>query len=44
MKIVYVSRLEYRKGTDLLIDVIPSIIDLYGQKVSFIIGGDGNKM
>jgi phosphatidylinositol glycan class A protein len=34
--------LVYRKGTDLLVDVIPKICKLY-PKVEFIIAGDGPK-
>ena len=40
--IVSVSRQAYRKGTDLLIEVIPEICGLY-PNVNFIIGGDGPK-
>ncbi|KAJ3112901.1 hypothetical protein HDU96_004027 [Phlyctochytrium bullatum] len=40
--IVCVSRLVYRKGTDLLVAVIPIICDLFPE-VQFIIGGDGPK-
>jgi phosphatidylinositol glycan class A protein len=39
---VHVSRLSYRKGTDLLIDIIPTILKKY-PNVHFIIGGDGDK-
>ena len=42
INIVHVSRLSYRKGTDLLIDIIPEICRKY-KNVHFIIGGDGNK-
>lgn len=41
--IVYISRLQYRKGVDLLIGIIPIIIQKYSH-VKFLIGGDGNKM
>ena len=34
--------MSYRKGTDLLIDIIPAICKKY-KNVHFIIGGDGNK-
>ncbi|KAJ3358007.1 hypothetical protein HDU83_000064 [Entophlyctis luteolus] len=40
--IVVISRLAYRKGTDLLVSVIPPICLRYPQ-VEFIIGGDGVK-
>ncbi|KAJ3196065.1 hypothetical protein HK101_010166 [Irineochytrium annulatum] len=40
--IVVVSRLVYRKGTDLLVAVIPRICALYPE-VNFLIGGDGPK-
>jgi phosphatidylinositol N-acetylglucosaminyltransferase subunit A len=33
----------YRKGVDLLIDIIPEIIRKYPQ-VNFILGGDGDKL
>lgn len=42
INIVYVSRLMYRKGVDLLIGIIPKIIAMYNN-VNFIIGGDGDK-
>jgi phosphatidylinositol glycan class A protein len=35
--------LTYRKGTDLLVDIIPEILRKY-PNVYFIIGGDGPKM
>ena len=38
--IVVVSRLVYRKGMDLLIDLIPPICEAY-PKVDFLIGGGG---
>lgn len=40
--IVILSRLVYRKGADLLVDVIPEVCRLYPQ-VRFIVGGDGPK-
>ena len=40
--IVVVSRLVYRKGMDLLIDVIPRICKRF-PNVDFLIGGDGDK-
>lgn len=43
IKIVYVSRLQYRKGVDLLIGLIPRILDQF-DNVKFIIGGGGDKM
>jgi phosphatidylinositol glycan class A protein len=43
INIVFVSRLQYRKGVDLLIGLIPNIVSLY-PNVNFIIGGDGDKM
>ena len=42
IKIVVVSRLVYRKGSDILATVIPDICDKY-PNVDFIIGGDGPK-
>lgn len=42
INIVIVSRLHYRKGIDLLVDIIPEIIRKYPD-VHFIIGGDGPK-
>ncbi|PON81293.1 Glycosyl transferase [Trema orientale] len=46
--IVVISRLVYRKGADLLVEVIPEVCRLYPyvkicDKVRFIIGGDGPK-
>jgi len=41
--IVYISRLQYRKGVDLLIGIIPHILQKFDH-VSFLIGGDGDKM
>ncbi|XP_054822323.1 phosphatidylinositol N-acetylglucosaminyltransferase subunit A isoform X2 [Prosopis cineraria] len=40
--IVVISRLVYRKGADLLVEVIPEVCRLY-PNVRFIIGGDGAK-
>jgi phosphatidylinositol glycan class A protein len=42
INIVVVSRLHFRKGVDLLVDIIPEIIKKYPD-VHFIIGGDGPK-
>ncbi len=42
LTIVVVSRLVYRKGTDLLAAIIPKICQTY-PNVDFIIGGDGPK-
>ena len=43
INIVVVCRLTYRKGIDLLVDIIPEIVRKYAS-VRFIIGGDGPKM
>lgn len=43
INIVYMARLEYKKGFDLLIEVIPKICEKY-PNAYFIIGGDGSKM
>ncbi|PUZ70713.1 hypothetical protein GQ55_2G256200 [Panicum hallii var. hallii] len=40
--IVVISKLVYRKGADLLVEVIPEVCRLF-PKVRFIIGGDGPK-
>ncbi|TQD87538.1 hypothetical protein C1H46_026955 [Malus baccata] len=40
--IVVTSRLVYRKGADLLVEVIPEVCHLY-PNVRFIVGGDGPK-
>ncbi|KAM6579906.1 hypothetical protein CsatA_003680 [Cannabis sativa] len=40
--IVVISRLVYRKGADLLVEVIPEVCQLY-PFVRFIVGGDGPK-
>uniref|UniRef100_A0A1D1YN71 phosphatidylinositol N-acetylglucosaminyltransferase n=1 Tax=Anthurium amnicola TaxID=1678845 RepID=A0A1D1YN71_9ARAE len=40
--IVVISRLVYRKGADLLVEVIPEVCNLFPH-VRFIIGGDGPK-
>ncbi len=42
INIVSISRQTYRKGTDLLIEVIPEICNLF-PNVNFLIGGDGPK-
>jgi phosphatidylinositol glycan class A protein len=42
INIVVVSRLHYRKGIDMLVDIIPGICEKY-KNVHFIIGGDGPK-
>lgn len=42
INIIFLSRLTFRKGVDLLIEIIPEICNLYPQ-VRFIIGGDGPK-
>ena len=41
--VIVLSRLVYRKGIDLLIQVIPLICAKYGRRVKFVIGGDGPK-
>lgn len=43
INIVIISRLTYRKGVDLMIEVIPAVCALNPQ-VQFIIGGDGPMM
>jgi phosphatidylinositol glycan class A protein len=43
INIVYISRLQYRKGVDLLIPIIPKILEA-NKNVHFIIGGDGEGM
>ncbi|KAF3500290.1 hypothetical protein F2Q69_00045832 [Brassica cretica] len=40
--IVVISRLVYRKGADLLVEVIPEVCRLY-PNVRFVVGGDGPK-
>ncbi|KAJ8751541.1 hypothetical protein K2173_016776 [Erythroxylum novogranatense] len=40
--IVVISRLVFRKGADLLVEVIPEVCDLF-PNVRFVIGGDGPK-
>uniref|UniRef100_A0A2N9FWU5 phosphatidylinositol N-acetylglucosaminyltransferase n=1 Tax=Fagus sylvatica TaxID=28930 RepID=A0A2N9FWU5_FAGSY len=40
--IVVISRLVYRKGADLLVEVIPEVCRMY-PNVRFIVGGDGPK-
>lgn len=42
VNIVVISRLTYRKGTDLLVDVIPAVCERH-RHVNWIIGGDGPK-
>lgn len=42
INIVTISRQTYRKGTDLLIEVIPELCNIF-PNVNFLIGGDGNK-
>jgi len=42
VKVVVLSRLVYRKGVDLLLEVIPRVCQKFPQ-VDFIIGGNGNK-
>ena len=41
INIVFISRLQYRKGVDLLIPIIPKILSQF-ENVNFIIGGDGD--
>lgn len=43
INIVFISRLQYRKGVDLLIGIIPKILAQF-ENVHFIIGGDGTGM
>jgi len=43
INIVFISRLEYRKGIDLLIPIIPKILAKF-ENVNFIIGGGGSGM
>ena len=43
INIVVLSRQTYRKGTDLLVDIIPEIVRKH-PNVRFIIGGTGDKM
>lgn len=42
INIVVISRLNYRKGVDLLVDVIPTVCKSFPEAY-FIIGGDGPK-
>ncbi|CDJ63731.1 phosphatidylinositolglycan class A protein, putative [Eimeria necatrix] len=42
INILILSRLSYRKGIDLLVDIIPAVCAKY-PNVTFIIGGDGPK-
>lgn len=43
INIVVVCRMNFRKGVDLLVDIIPEVIRKY-PNVNFIIGGDGPKL
>lgn len=43
INIVFISRLQYRKGVDLLLAIIPKILAVF-PNVNFIIGGDGTGM
>lgn len=43
INIVHISRLAEKKGSDMLVDIIPTILKKY-PNVHFIIGGDGPKM
>jgi phosphatidylinositol glycan class A protein len=43
LTIVVISRMTYRKGVDLLVDIIPTICKLY-PRTHWIIGGDGPKL
>jgi phosphatidylinositol glycan class A protein len=43
INIVFISRLQYRKGVDLLLAIIPKILSMF-PNVNFIIGGDGTGM
>lgn len=43
INIVFISRLQYRKGIDLLIPIIPRILAQF-ENAHFIIGGDGDGM
>ena len=43
INIVYITRLQYRKGVDLLIGLIPKVVAMFSN-VKFIVGGDGDKM
>lgn len=43
INIVFISRLEYRKGVDLLLEIIPKVLAQF-ENVNFIIGGDGSGM
>jgi len=43
INIVYMARLEYKKGFDLLVECIPKICEKY-PNAYFIIGGDGSRM
>ncbi|CAM9630465.1 unnamed protein product [Heterosigma akashiwo] len=43
VNIIIISRLTYRKGIDLLVQVIPELCQMFPSQLHFIIGGDGNK-
>jgi phosphatidylinositol glycan class A protein len=43
LTIVVISRMTYRKGVDLLVDIIPTICKLYPH-THWVIGGDGPKL
>mmetsp|Transcript_11421 Transcript_11421/g.17209 ORF Transcript_11421/g.17209 Transcript_11421/m.17209 type:complete len:344 (-) Transcript_11421:365-1396(-) len=43
INIVFISRLQYRKGVDLLLEIIPKVVAQF-ENVNFIIGGDGSGM
>lgn len=43
INIVVICRMTYRKGVDLLIDIIPEVLRKH-KDVHFIIGGDGPKL
>ena len=43
LTIVVISRMTYRKGVDLLVDIIPTICKLY-PRTHWVVGGDGPKL
>lgn len=43
VKILYVGRLEYRKGTDVLLEAIPHVLKTYPEAHFELIGSDPNK-
>lgn len=43
INIVVMCRMTYRKGVDLLVDIIPEIVKKHND-VHFVIGGDGPKL